>query len=566
MLSMSSDAKPLGALLLLTIVLWGPISRGPIDLRWDAGVYYVLGTSIAQGTGYRIISEPGNPQEVQYPPLLPLLIAGHERLLGTSDPVVVGEWLRKTFGLMLLGAVALTYLLARRWLSPWQSFLAGLVYILSRSTYFLAALCFAETPFTLLSLLFFVPQKEGWRREIITGGCAIAAYLLRAVGIALLVTWVAESVFEKQWRRASIRAVLAILPVLLWLGYVSRVTASYDYQHPAYAYQRAPYLFYNVPYSANIRYLDTDRPELGSATLLERLERTVTNMPPALHNLGETVSYGAFPVKRPILIQRIMFYLPHLLGLGLIFSIFILARRGAKSMVVYVALTILLIILTPWPGQFERYMAALVPFIAIAYILSLVSAYQWIPKNEGGPIFYLQSSGLVVLAGAMIACQGVALTQLYTRTQDIVEYTNVRGVTRPYRLLYYGKEWKDFDMAVGWLRDHHENTPAIGTSCPHLVYLALGSKAVMPPMEANVAQAQKLLDSVPVRFLIVYDDDIAHLNNPAVRYAYPVVRAHPELWKRVFAVSNSKLEIYQRTDAPADSVPQADLTLRKNPA
>jgi hypothetical protein len=566
MLRMSSDAKPLGALLLLTIVFWIPISRGPIDLRWDAGVYYVLGTSIAQGTGYRIISEPGNPQEVQYPPLLPLLIAGHERLLGTSDPVVVGELLRKTFGLMVLGAVALTYLLARRWLSPWQSFLAGLVYILSRMTYFLATFCYAETPFTLLSLLFFVPQKEGWRREVTMGGCAIAAYLLRAVGIALLVAWVAESVSEKQWRRASVQAALAVLSVLLWLGYVSRVTASYGYQHPAYAYQRAPYLFYNVPYNTNIRYLDTHRPELGPATLLERLERTVTNLPPAIHNLGETVAYEAFPIKSPILIERIMRYLPHVLGLGLIFSIFILARRAAKSMVVYIALSILLIILTPWPGQFGRYMAPLIPLIAIAYILSLVSAYQWIAKREDGPIFHLRSSGLVVLAGAMITCQGIALTQLYTRTQDIAEYRNVRGITRPYRLLDYGKEWKDFDMAVDWLRDHHENTPAIGTSCPQLLYLALGSKTVMPPMEANVAQAQKLLDSVPVGLLIVDDDDISHLDNPSNRYTYPVVRAHPELWKRVFAVSNSKVEIYQRTDASADSVPQSDLTLRKNPA
>ena len=42
--------------LVLAIVLWLPRLTGPIDLRWDAGVYYLLGTSLATGQGYRILS------------------------------------------------------------------------------------------------------------------------------------------------------------------------------------------------------------------------------------------------------------------------------------------------------------------------------------------------------------------------------------------------------------------------------------------------------------------------------------------------------------------------------
>ena len=45
--------------LVLAILLWLPRLTGPIDLRWDAGVYYLLGTSLAKGHGYRILSEPG---------------------------------------------------------------------------------------------------------------------------------------------------------------------------------------------------------------------------------------------------------------------------------------------------------------------------------------------------------------------------------------------------------------------------------------------------------------------------------------------------------------------------
>jgi hypothetical protein len=39
MLTMSSHAKPLGALLLLAIVFWGLISAGPFDLRWEGSAY-----------------------------------------------------------------------------------------------------------------------------------------------------------------------------------------------------------------------------------------------------------------------------------------------------------------------------------------------------------------------------------------------------------------------------------------------------------------------------------------------------------------------------------------------
>jgi len=59
------DRRCLAALLILAVLLWIPLMRGPIDLRWDAGAYYVLGTSIAQGQGYRLLSEPGDPQAVQ---------------------------------------------------------------------------------------------------------------------------------------------------------------------------------------------------------------------------------------------------------------------------------------------------------------------------------------------------------------------------------------------------------------------------------------------------------------------------------------------------------------------
>src|SRR5215831_19225552 len=99
----------------IALLLWVPRLSGPIDLRWDAGVYYLLGTSLAEGHGYRIPSEPGSPKALQYPPLLPAIIALYERTLGTTDPAIVAPWLRKSFaGMFVLYGLAV-FALAQRY-------------------------------------------------------------------------------------------------------------------------------------------------------------------------------------------------------------------------------------------------------------------------------------------------------------------------------------------------------------------------------------------------------------------------------------------------------------------
>jgi hypothetical protein len=40
------------------------------------------------------LDEPGEIEAIQYPPLVPLIVAAHQRVLGTSDPLKVGSWKR----------------------------------------------------------------------------------------------------------------------------------------------------------------------------------------------------------------------------------------------------------------------------------------------------------------------------------------------------------------------------------------------------------------------------------------------------------------------------------------
>src|SRR5262249_3638517 len=126
----------------IALLLWVPRLSGPIDLRWDAGVYYLLGTSLAEGHGYRIPSEPGSPKALQYPPLLPAIIALYERTLGTTDPAIVAPLLRKSYAALFVVYGLAVLALARRYLRPLFAVSATALCLLQVMTIFLSDLLF----------------------------------------------------------------------------------------------------------------------------------------------------------------------------------------------------------------------------------------------------------------------------------------------------------------------------------------------------------------------------------------------------------------------------------------
>ena len=68
---------------------------------------------LAEGKGYRLLNEPGEIEATQYPPLLPLVIAAHEWVLGSRDVIVIGHALRITFFLIYIAFTLAVYVLLR---------------------------------------------------------------------------------------------------------------------------------------------------------------------------------------------------------------------------------------------------------------------------------------------------------------------------------------------------------------------------------------------------------------------------------------------------------------------
>ena len=539
--------------LVLAIVLWLPRLTGPIDLRWDGGVYYILGTSLAEGHGYRILSEPGAPEAIQYPPLLAAVVAGYEKMLGTTDPDVVAPWLRKSYAALFVLYGMAVLALARRYLRPTFALIATALCLLYVWTIFLSDLLYAEVPFALVSVLFVLVagnaalSRRPWLREAVSFLLAAAGFLLRTAGVALLAAWVFEAGLRRRWTLAVARGALALLPLLSWQGYVVRVRASHHYKHPAYEYQRAPYLYYNVSYTDNVMLIDSSRPDLGRINTKALATRLAANVSSVVLGLGETVSterrywikaidHMQLRLLGRMIISKEAVLLPILILAGLVvIGLVVLVRSSALLIPLVVLISITLMWTTPWPLQFPRYLAPLASFLAIAAVLSLSQLYSAIPRlGRVGFVSFL----LLTLVPQTYAAWGL----FYDRGHQPASFIPGRGALGP-RFFFHDQAWAEWEEAVAWLGEHSTPEAIVATPESHLCYLLTQRQAVSPPIESDPVRARHLLESVPVSYVIV---DKLGFTDVSRRYARPAVESDPMRWRLIHSMMNGT-QIYECT-------------------
>jgi hypothetical protein len=225
-----------------------------------------------------------------------------------------------------------------------------------------------------------------------------------------------------------------------------------------------------------------------------------------------------------------------LLGAGVLIGLVLLARRGEWSIVLYVACSLGLFELLPWPGQTARYLVPLAPFLTISLTRSLIDLAR-------------VSRALRVSVASL--CALLLLGQAFAQRQTFAAYhwpvrfpsASGSGIQGSIFLFEDKDEWRAFYAALGWLSENSDPSAIVASSCPHLVWLHAGRKSVMPPFEPSVDEAQRLLDTVPVDFVIVDDMRFVDVSR---RYAEPVMTAHPETWEPVYHASLGQLTIYKR--------------------
>lgn len=544
-------------LLLIWLAVSLPRLHGPIDLRWDASTYYILGTSLAQGKGYRLLNEPGDVRAVQYPPLLPSIIALHQRLIGTSDYFKVGRALRLTYFFLSGAYLLVVYALARQFLPPLPAGFVGAAIGLSFNSFFYPSeTLYADLPFALVSILFLLCHRKADRPAcaVATGGLACMAYLLRTAGIVLLAAWVIESLIRRRWRQAVMRSVIAAVPILVWQGYVWQVTHSQEYRRPMYSYQRAPYYYSNVTYGENSSLKDPFQPELGRGNTSDFVARIVRNVGAIPIGLGESCWFGRPLLRFPL--AKLSRFLPHgsrhvisiiltagliAVGLGALAGCVMMAKRGEWFLALYFGLTLGVVILTPWQSQFWRYLSPIAPLTLIFLVSILLALGNALSVRFETRSPMVTSMHVTLLLAMLLVQAGIGL--VFLRNLRPVSYYSAQGEERSDRLLTYEAHWHALDRAFEWIRRHAKADEVLATSVPHLAYLRTQHKAVLPPFEADPLRGVQLLDEVPVSYLVVDE-----LRQPPIsdRYAAPLATKDSGSWKLVFTAPGSETKVYER--------------------
>lgn len=549
-------------IVILALLLWAPRLSGPLTLKWDASTYYVLGTALAEGKGYRLLNEPGEIEAVQYPPLLPLIVAAHQRVMGTSDYIKVGSVLRITYFVLSVMFLLAAYAFARRFVSPVYALVIAMITALSYSSFLWPTeILYAELPFAVVSMGFILCHQRNDRPffAAMSGLLGAAAYLLRTAGLALLLAWIAESLIRCRFREAALRAVVSALPVLLWQVYIWRVTASDEYHQPKYSYQRADYQYANVTYGKNSRLVDPFRPELGHVHFRSLSERVAQNIASIPSDLGQSVTipnefippllkhlkqilHVRFSSDLDRVLRAILVVCFFLVGLLALAGAALMATRRHWFLAFYFAITIAMIVVTPFQSQFRRYLAPLAPLTLLFMLLALLASRKWFNCS---PSMWSRAAGGLAMT---VPLGGILLVQIVIAANRIpsmqpVRYYDRDGQEHVYRLIGWGVAWQALEPAFEWIRRNAEPDAVVATTVPHMAYLRSGHKAVLPPFVNDPNRARQLLDEVPVSYLV-----IDRFGTPGIgeRYAVPVVAHNPADWRLVFTAPDGMTRVYER--------------------
>lgn len=544
----SGDAIFVAVLLVLCALSWYPRRQGSLDLRWDASVYYVLGTSLAQGTGYRLLNEPGEILANQYPPLLPTIIAAHQKLAGTTDPFVIGRFLKLTFVLASCFIVAGTYIFLRLFLPPWWARSAALLYVVNVSTHLYFNMLSAELPFTAALVLFLLAHygRRGAWSEILAAIAAVAAFLTRTVGLVIFAAWIGDALLRRQFSRAAVRSIVAAVCVLPWYVYIHKVESSTEYSQPAYAYQRADYLCYNVSYARNMTYVDPFRPELGKVSAPDLIGRLTSNLISIPGVVAQTVtSYRNFwigqiaalsfrtglGVVSPRLVDGLLF----IIGCFVLLGIVVLGVRGEWFIGIYVGATLIALCTTPWPAQYVRYLAPSTPILLLGLLTALRKTQDLWAKR-----WPTMGRGAICVIALILVEQTATYYRAHRTYLTASDVTDNTGTPIVYKQLFYDADNVAMDECITWIAKHANRNDVISASMAHWVYLRTGRKAVVPPLAADATVANRLLDSVPVRYIIRESPSFY-----GFRYVSNAVQDSTK-WRLVYVATTYDMRVYER--------------------
>lgn len=368
-------------LIINACIAWIGRSPGVLTGQDDAR-YITLAHSLRIGE-YRDLMWPGAPWHHMYPPGYPALL--------TLWTIIGGErfdWLVSLQVLMSTATVALVYFAARRAFSPMIALGAVVLCVVNPSLLDLAGRIDSEVPLAFcLALVVWASTvlAPGRLQAAVILAAAVAAPMIRSVGVVLPVAVVLYWILHRRYREAVLAAVLATIVVggLLW-----------------WTLADSP----NVPgssYAADVKFMAP----LGNHTskyvafLREMFRRVVANL--AYYPSQGLTWILPTPTIAGTLIDNVV--LSVALSLSTVAGLVRAYRRQSMAMAIILFFIGLLLV---WPYQVARF---LVPLLPVLYPVILAGAAALAANGGSRARTLAVSTAVLLIAGTGAFRTAIAL-------------------------------------------------------------------------------------------------------------------------------------------------------------
>jgi hypothetical protein len=186
-----------------------------------------------------------------------------------------------------------------------------------------------------------------------------------------------------------------------------------------------------------------------------------------------------------------------------------------------------------------------IPYVALALAGGLMTLSTW-SRRLPRPVRWASRAGRVALVACILAVQVVAILRIYSEFRFPAVLRERDGQAVAQHLFFYGPAYQALDGGLDWLVQRARPDDVVAASMPQWAYLRTGLKTVMPPFVVDPVRAQALLDSVPVRFVVVDGTDV----NFTREYTLPLLESSPDRWMLVYSNASEPLQIYERRSEP----------------
>ena len=438
----------------------------------DDGWYILLAKSLADGTGYRMISSPFQDVVPLYPPGFPALLS----LVFQVNPVFPQNvWLLKSVSIaamLAVGVLTYWYLKGRDMKTELAAIIAAAVTITPAFVFLATSTVMTECVFTLcqlaaLLLIQHSVENTGPRRaRILTVAAAFAAavnVLIRSAGVSVVLAIGLWLLKERLWTRAALFGGVVVICILPWMLFARA--------HAPTPSQRATHggsIVYS--YGEQIWMRWAGDPASGNVTLRDIPARVATNvvdvfargmagifLPSLLRGpsesgeemvaLGGAAGLGFGGMGSARITMAISVAISAVVLLGFVHTV----RNGVTA--AELLLPISLAIIFVWPFWTFRFLVPLTPYL----------------------FFYLFTGirGLAPVSAARVAL----LCVIGLHVSDHARYVlAVRDAQRSDNVTWLVQA-RETDAVLDWVADHLDSG-LIATTNPALVHLRTGHKTL----------------------------------------------------------------------------------------